>query len=228
MQAAPASNGSVHVAGAQAPFPLFRKPPRHRAPVPSQVRFGSQARAGQRGRRLSQRRPHRRGFPTVQPCGATQARGGLESRVATLRPALVPGGRGPSARSGAGLSGLVSSAARSTERVRWLRPESRGCRAGAHLSAGAARGRRNGPGTRGLQKRRRPGLLSGSGHVPAGKTPADTWGERGRPSRFLLPTMPRPGARGTAPSASYPRCGEHTSTAGVAAAAAEESHSEGS
>lgn len=189
--------------------------------MPSQVRFGSQARAGQRGRSLSQRGPHRRRLPTVQPNGATQARGGLESRAATLRPALVPGGRGPSARSGGGLSGLVSSAARSTERVRRLRPGSRGCRVGAHLSAGAARGRRNGPGTRGLQRRRRPGLLSGSGHVPAGETPPDTWGERGRPSRFLLPTMPRPGARGTAPSASCSWCRERTSTAGVAAALAE-------
>lgn len=194
MQAAPASNGFLQVAGAQAPFPLLRKPPRHRVPVPSQVRFGSQARAGQRGRGLSQRGPHRRHLPTVQPCGATQARGDLESRTATLRPAPVPGGRGPSARSGAGLSGLVSSAARSPERERRLQPESRGCRVGAHLSAGAGHGRRNGPGTRGLQRRQRPSLLSGSGHVAAGETPADTWGERGRPSRFLLPTMPRPGA----------------------------------
>lgn len=125
MQAAPRSNGFLHVAGAQAPFPLLQKPPRHRALVPSQVRFVSQARARQRGRGLSQRGPHRRHLPTVQPCGATQAQGGLESWVAALRPA--PGGRGPSARSGAGLSGLVSSAARSPERVRRLGPESRGC-----------------------------------------------------------------------------------------------------
>lgn len=37
----------------------------------------------------------------------------------------------------------------------------------------------NGPGTRGLQRRRRSGFLLGSGHVAAGETPADTWGGAG-------------------------------------------------
>lgn len=194
MQAAPASNGFLQVAGAQAPFPLLRKPPRHRAPVPSQVRFGSQARAGQRGRSLSQRGPHRRRLPTVQPCGATQARGDLESGAATLRPAPVPGGRGPSARSGAGLSGLVSSAARSPERERRLRsnPEVAESELTSPPGPGADGGMAQGP----------AGCRDGGGRVfyqaaamlLLEKLRRTRGGERGRPSRFLLPTMPRPGA----------------------------------
>lgn len=106
----------------------------------SQVRLRSQARAGQRGRGLSQRGPHGRRLPDVQPCGATG-----KARRLPVRPARVPGGRGPSARSGAGLSGLLRREAQTSARVRRLRPEPRGCRVGTHLSARAARERRQRP-----------------------------------------------------------------------------------
>ena len=160
------------------------------------------SRAGQGGWPLSHRRqprprPH-------QPPGPAEveARGRPRSTEAGCPsfPHRVPSGPRPLGTARRGPPGLLRSPAQahllSAARLQPGQAQPtrhsplRGARRRAAATAQVPAGCRGGGG---------PALLSGSGHVAGGETRADTWGEQGQPSRFLLPTMPRPGARGPAP-----------------------------
>lgn len=150
------------------------------------------ARAGEGGWTLSHR-PQ----PRPRPPGLS-GRSGVRDRPGSTGsgcPSLPPESwAAPAPGHGAGLPAYSAAQPRAASRVRPGSSPASAATANSPLRGGRGRAAATAQVPAGCRGGGGPVLCSGSGHVASGETPADTWGEHGPASRFLLPTMPRPGA----------------------------------